>query len=577
MKETIQEEGLEHFDEYLQNYSKNENHPLKILLGFYKGKKLQCAKGFFWLICQRSPVWVTPIVTANIIDIATNPGKNSIQRILFNLVIALLFISQNAFSNYMATKHFSGANREIEGSLRNALVRKLQQLSIMFYKEIQSGRLQSKVMRDVENVQALLNQMVRTLFFFILDVIIASAVTLYHSPLVFVVFLAAIPVAVAGIYYFKKPISERNRAFRTEMESTQGAVAEMLEMIPVTRAHGLQEVEINKMQRYLKGIMHQGFQILCLAFTGCLAVKGKIGVGEVVLFQTYFTQIVGQISTLINIYPDLCKGMESVRSIGDILEEKQVEPNHSIVPLGDLKGNVRFCNVDFKYPDGERYILKDFNLEVKPGESIAFAGESGTGKSTILNLLIGFLPPTDGKILIDRINMVNLDMNEYRKQIAVVPQNTILFSGTIRENITYGLENISDDEIWSVIHEVGLEDLLDKMPDGLDTPLGEHGDRLSGGQKQRISIARALIRKPKIIIFDEATSALDSASEKKVQEATDHMMGKCTTFIVAHRLSTIRKADRIAFIKDGSVAEIGSYEELMAKKGYFYRLKSLQE
>lgn len=173
--------------------------------------------------------------------------------------------------------------------------------------------------------------------------------------------------------------------------------------------------------------------------------------------------------------------------------------------------------------------------------------------------------------------MVNLDMNEYRKQIAVVPQNTILFSGTIRENITYGLENISDDEIWSVIHEVGLEDLLDKMPDGLDTPLGEHGDRLSGGQKQRISIARALIRKPKIIIFDEATSALDSASEKKVQEATDHMMEKCTTFIVAHRLSTIRKADRIAFIKDGSVAEIGSYEELMAKKGYFYRLKSLQE
>ena len=261
MKETIPEEGLEHFDEYLQNYSKNENHPLKILLGFYKGKKLQCAKGFFWLICQRSPVWVTPIVTANIIDIATNPGKNSIQRILFNLVIALLFISQNAFSNYMATKHFSGANREIEGSLRNALVRKLQQLSIMFYKEIQSGRLQSKVMRDVENVQALLNQMVRTLFFFILDVIIASAVTLYHSPLVFVVFLAAIPVAVAGIYYFKKPISERNRAFRTEMESTQGAVAEMLEMIPVTRAHGLQEVEINKMQRYLKGIMHQGFQL----------------------------------------------------------------------------------------------------------------------------------------------------------------------------------------------------------------------------------------------------------------------------------------------------------------------------
>lgn len=152
----------------------------------------------------------------------------------------------------------------------------------------------------------------------------------------------------------------------------------------------------------------------------------------------------------------------------------------------------------------------------------------------------------------------------------------MLFSGTIRENITYGLNSISDEEIWKVIHEVGLEDLLDKMPDGLDTNLGEHGDRLSGGQKQRISIARALIRKPKIIIFDEATSALDSASEKKVQEATDRMMGRCTTFLVAHRLSTIRKADRIAFMKDGKVAEIGTYEELMAKKGYFYRMKELQ-
>lgn len=168
-------------------------------------------------------------------------------------------------------------------------------------------------------------------------------------------------------------------------------------------------------------------------------------------------------------------------------------------------------------------------------------------------------------------------MNEYRKQIAVVPQNTILFSGTIRENITYGLENISDDEIWSVIHEVGLEDLLDKMPDGLDTPLG---------RARRPALRRseaANLHRPgpdpqaEDHLFDEATSALDSASEKKVQEATDHMMGKCTTFIVAHRLSTIRKADRIAFIKDGSVAEIGSYEELMAKKGYFYRLKSLQE
>ena len=233
-------------------------------------------------------------------------------------------------------------------------------------------------------------------------------------------------------------------------------------------------------------------------------------------------------------------------------------------------------NVDFKYPGSEKWILNNVSLTVKAGESVAFVGESGAGKSTILNLLIGFVPPVNGKILIDGINMVNLDLNEYRHQIAVVPQNTILFSGTILDNITYGLEEVSRQEVEEVIREVGLWELVEKLPQGLETQLGEHGDKLSGGQRQRISIARALIRKPRIIVFDEATSALDSSSEKKVQEATAKMMKNCTTFLVAHRLSTIRNADRIVAMKEGRIVEEGTYEELMEKKGYFYELKSLQ-
>ena len=172
--------------------------------------------------------------------------------------------------------------------------------------------------------------------------------------------------------------------------------------------------------------------------------------------------------------------------------------------------------------------------------------------------------------------MVNLDINEYRHQIAVVPQNTILFSGTILDNIAYGLEHVTEKEVMEVIKDVGLEDMIEKLPEGIYTQLGEHGDKLSGGQRQRISIARALIRKPKIIVFDEATSALDSASEKKVQEATSNMMKNCTTFLVAHRLSTIRNADRIVAMRDGKIVEVGSYDELMEKKGYFYELKALQ-
>lgn len=585
------------YDQYRNAYIQYEGHPLKIVLSFYKGNVWAMLKACFCLFLQRSPVWVIPIVTANIIDIATNGEPHGGRRLLVNILVVSIFLIQNVFSSYLATIYYAKINRHIEGALRNALVRKLQQLSMVFHKEAKSGRLQSKVMRDVENVYELLNQIIRTVFFFILDVSIAIAITARTSPVVLAFFLIVIPISVFTVYQFRKPVKSSNSEFRNDMEQTQGAVAQMLEMLPVTRAHGLQNLEISRMTKFSDQIVYRGyqldlvnslfgavswvlfqlFQVLCLAFTGYLAYKGKITVGEVVLYQTYFTQIVGQISTIINIYPSLCKGLESVRSIGDILNETNIEKNNSIIPLQDLKGRVDFCNIDFKYRDSDQWILKDFSLQVKSGESVAFVGESGTGKSTILNLLIGFLPVTNGKILIDGINMDNLNMDEYRSQIAMVPQNTILFAGSIRENITYGLNNVSDEAIKQIIHQVGLEDMLEKMPDGLDTQLGEHGDKLSGGQRQRISIARALIRNPKIIIFDEATSALDSVAEKKVQEATNAMMKNCTTFLVAHRLSTIKNADRIVLIKEGKIEEIGTYDELIAKKGNFYRFKSVQE
>ena len=590
------EAGLERFQDYLQTYSTNKDHPIKILCSFYKGKQKKLVETGFFLILQRSPIWIIPIATSNIINAATNPDAGSLEIILLNVMVALLFIMQNAGTNYLATVAFASVNRGIEGSLRNAMVRKLQQLSIMFHKEVQSGRLQSKIMRDVENVTELLNQIFRTLFFFVLDISVIIVITLRKSPMVFLFFLVVVPFAVLTMRTFKKPVREKNQEFRSEMENTQGAVAEMLEMIPVARAHGLQEVEISKMNTYLNRIVDRGynldlinalfgavnwvvfqsFQMICLAFTAYLAVKGKISVGEVVLYQTYFTSLVGQISTLINIYPQISKGLESVKSIGDIMGNSHVEENNSIVPLGELKGAVKFVNVDFKYPDSDKNTLSDFTLDVKPGESIALVGESGAGKSTVLNLLIGFIPPVSGKILIDGINMVNLDINEYRHQIAVVPQNTILFSGTIRDNITYGCENVSEEELQKVIKAANLSDLIASLPKGLDTMVGEHGGKLSGGQRQRISIARALIRDPKVIVLDEATSALDSISEKLIQQALNNLTEGRTTFIVAHRLSTIRDADRIAVIADGRCAEYGTYEELMALQGEFYQLKQIQ-
>ena len=216
------------------------------------------------------------------------------------------------------------------------------------------------------------------------------------------------------------------------------------------------------------------------------------------------------------------------------------------------------------------------NFKIHPGETVAFVGESGAGKTTILNLIIGFMQPDSGEIDIDGHNLNDINLRSYRKHIAVVPQNSILFSGTIKENITYGIKIVDENKLREVIKAANLTEFIDGLPKGVDSEVGEHGGGISGGQRQRISIARALMRDPKVIVLDEATSALDSISEREIQKALDNLKSERTTFIVAHRLSTIRNADKIAVISEGKVTEYGTYNELMEAKGEFYELRKLQ-
>ena len=215
-------------------------------------------------------------------------------------------------------------------------------------------------------------------------------------------------------------------------------------------------------------------------------------------------------------------------------------------------------------------------MEINKGEICSLVGTSGSGKSTVLNMVIGFYQPTEGKVLIDGKDMTELDLQSYRSHIATVPQTSVLFSGTIRDNITFGMEECTEEQLQEAIRIANLQEVIDKLPYGLSTMVGEHGDKLSGGQRQRIAIARAVIRNAKVIIFDEATSALDTVSEKLIQDSIDKLAKDRTTFIVAHRLSTIRNADKIAVIKDGVCVEYGTWQELVDQKGEFYRFRSLQ-
>ena len=275
------------------------------------------------------------------------------------------------------------------------------------------------------------------------------------------------------------------------------------------------------------------------------------------------------------ILPNMARGTESITSIGEILLSDDVEQYAGKKKLDHIVGNFDFKNVSFHYDDSKE-ILYRFNLSVKSGETVALVGESGAGKTTILNLLIGFIKPIGGHIYLDGNDLNDINLRSYRDFVAVVPQNTILFSGSIRDNITYGMPDVTEKQLMDAIQSANLSDFINELPEGLDTMIGENGGKLSGGQRQRLAIARALVRNPKVIIFDEATSALDSTSEKQIQTAIENMASTRTTFIVAHRLSTIRNADKIAVIGNGGCTEFGTYEELMEKRGEFYHMRKLQ-
>ena len=581
---------------FIECYKKHKGHPMQILLGLYKGNYHKFFLAVIFFFIKHAPVWVLPIVTANIINDITSGSPETYQNIIIQAMIMIVLVALNIPMNYMYTRYKSLATRYAETGLRRALVRKLQQLSISYHKETQSGRLQSKIMRDVEAVETLSTQMFLSILNIALNIAIALIVTINKSLVVFIFFLLTTPIAAATMVFFRNVLKKRNNEFRKEMEETSARVMEMVELIPVTRAHALEEEEVQKMSGQLFAVAEKGyrldviqslfgsvgwaifqiFQVVCLGFTGFLAIKGTVMPGDITLYQSYFATIVSQVSSLMSLIPTIAKGIESVNSIGEVLLEDDIEQNEGKEIIKDIYGEFDFKDVTFRYNNIDRPVLHNLNLHVDKGETIALVGESGAGKSTILNLVIGFNQVNSGEVLIDGHNMKDIDLRSYRKHLAVVPQTSILFSGTIRDNITYGVDNVDEATLDEIVKAANLTDLINSLPDGLDTMVGEHGGKLSGGQRQRISIARALIRNPKVIVLDEATSALDSISEKLIQEALNNLTKDRTTFIVAHRLSTIKDADKIAVIADGHCVEYGTYDELMNLKGEFYQMKKIQ-
>ena len=581
--------------EFVQRYKGSEKHPIRTLLLFYKGQYHRLALAALCYIIKKAPQWLIPIVTANLIDLVVDKPADMMLRIWINVGVLAVTLVMNIPFHYAYVKLESVATRNVEAGLRGALVRKLQHLSIGHYREMQSGRIQSKMMRDVEAIANLSSSIFMNGMEILINLVVAISVVLSKNIYVFLFFILCAPVSGVIGFLFRKKLRTLNRDYRHAVEETSAEVMDMVEMVPLSRAHALEQTETTKMNRLLHGIakrglrlditqslfgatnwvVFEGFQLICLVFSVLMYLNSQIAVGDITLYQSYFTMLVSSVTMILALIPTFARGVEAVTSVGELMHAQEEESSEGKPALATLSGGYSFRDVGFSYEEGHP-VLDGFDLEVNPGETVALVGESGVGKTTVINMVIGYHFPDTGALTIDGHNIRDIDLRSYRKHMAVVPQNTILFSGTIRDNITYGLPSVSEEKLAEILKAARLTEMIAQLPHGLDTSVGEHGGKLSGGQRQRISIARALIRDPKVIILDEATSALDSVSEKKIQEALDHLTAGRTTFVVAHRLSTIKDADKIAVMEEGRCVEFGTYDELMEKQGAFYRYRQLQ-
>ena len=587
-------QGSTHLAEVEHRYS-GEN-PIRTLLYLFEEQKFSVAVAFVLFSIKHSPSWVIPLLTANIIDIITS--HKSATELFINLGILALVTVQNWPVNVLYVRFQSRAIREVENRLRSALVERMQQLSMGFYLRTNAGVLQTKVVRDVENIE----QMVRNLsdggFVAINGVIGAILITALKVPMFLPFFLILAPCSAFLIIKLRQRLNNRNEVFRSEIEDMSARVNEMTTLIPITRAHGLEQSALRTMYESFSNVKRAGlsldafnanfnamawvtFQsanVLCLATAAFCALKGKFGVttGDVVLLTSFFGQLIGSVILVSNLMPQIAKGFASIRSLGEVLESPDIEANADKPAMKEVVGIVDFKDVTFTYPGSKTPAITNLTLRVKPGEMIALVGPSGSGKSTLINLAIGFLRPQSGLISFDGNDLSKYDLRAARKFISVVPQESVLFDGSVRENITYGLGDLPDKTVIDALTAANAIDFVEALPEGVDTIVGERGARISGGQKQRLAIARALIRNPRILVLDEATSALDSESERSIQKALESLMANRTTFVVAHRLSTVQKADTILVLQEGNLVEQGTHLQLSKGGGLYQRLFEAQ-
>lgn len=566
--------------------------------------KVKFIIGLIFLALSSSTFMVFPALTGQLVDSAT--GATSDKGVFFleniNLIALGLFgviLLQGIFS-FFRIYFFAQVSEFAVADIRRALYAKFVVLPIPFFEQKRVGEITSRITSDVAQVQDTFSITLAELFRQLVTLIVGVILIMIISVKLSLFMLGTFPVLVLLAFVFGKRIKKLSKATQEEIGKTNVIVEETLQAINVVKAFTNELFEIARYNRSLSNAVRNALKasyfrgafvsfiiiglfggvILVLWFGASLVESQELTIGQLVQFIIYTVFIGASVGGLGDMYGKVQTSLGAADRILEILEEPE-EPTTKVnqsVPALQVDGNIEYDQVAFSYPTRpDIAVLKNISFQIQPGEKVALVGPSGAGKSTIVQLLMKFYNLKGGSIRIDGQDINSLNLTELRRNIGIVPQEVMLFGGTIRENISYGKPNATEDEIIQAARKANAYQFIQSFPEGLDTVVGERGIKLSGGQRQRVAIARAILKNPAILILDEATSSLDSESEKLVQQAMDELMKGRTSIIIAHRLSTIRKADKILVIENGQIVEQGSHEELtLNEKGLYANLLKLQ-
>jgi len=567
------------------------------MLSFIRPYRWHFIGGLILLFLGSLIFMVFPFLAGELADVATGNSKLGFDLDQIGLMLIVILFLQGIMS-FLRVIWFAVVSERGMADVRSSIYRKLIGLPVYFFERNRVGDLTSRISEDVNRLSSVFSITLAELIRQVLILITGIAFLLVTTPRLSLTMLATFPVIVVGAMFFGRFVRELSKARQKSLANTNTVVEETLQNIHTVKAFTNESLEYGRYRTEMGNVVDTSLKLaryravfssfiiivlfgvifFILWYGAKLVQQDAMTIGQLVSFISYTAIIGGAIGSLGNFYTEIVTALGGTERIRDILSEPaEIEvPESATRP--DVRGHIRFDDVHFEYPSRpDMPVLRGITFDILPGQKIALVGQSGSGKSTIASLLMRLYPLESGRITLDGKDIRDYGLSEYRSVFAIVPQEVLLFGGTIRDNIRYGLPDATDEQVREAARVSNSLDFIESFPDGFDTVVGERGIKLSGGQRQRIAIARAVLRNPDILILDEATSSLDAESEKVVQEALDRLLEGRTAIIIAHRLATIRSVDCIYVLEDGKIVEQGTHDQLSeVEHGVYSALARLQ-